>query len=334
MTTIREVAHLVGVSATTVSHVINETRYVSPEVRERVQQAIDQLGYRPNALARSLRRGETLTLGLILPDSTNPFFSQVGHAIETAAFHQGYNVILCNTEGDLEKEAVYTDVLCKKQIDGIIFISTGDQPDTLQDLLRQRIPVVVVDRDLLESETDAVLIDNLTGGYQATRHLIENGHQRIACITGPSYITPSAQRLAGYRQAAAEANLSIPESFIILGDFHPDSGYEATRKLLERSLPPTAIFACNDMMAMGAIRAATEQGLRIPDNLSLVGFDDIELASFVTPPLTTISQPKDQIGQLAVQFLVERINEPALSPRREVLPTSLIIRQSTRRINS
>lgn len=328
MPTMREVAQRAGVSPTTVSHVVNNTRYVSEEVRARVNAVMEELGYRPNALARSLRRGETQTLGLILPDSANPFFAEVGRSIEAAAFETGYNVILCNTEGDLEKESLYVDVLMKKQVDGVIFVAAGDHSGALQAILKRGGLVVVVDRDLAGVTLDTVLSDNYQGGYLATRHLIALGHRRIACIAGPSNLTPSAQRVLGYRQALEEAGLPFDEGLLLRGDFHPESGRQATHTLLARPQAPSAIFACNDMMAIGALRAAAERGMRVPQDLAVVGYDDIELASFTNPPLTTVQQPKDQIGKTAVRLLLERFVQRDLPPRRELLPSTLIVRGS------
>lgn len=329
MTTIREVADLAGVSYTTVSHVINNTRFVSEETRQKVIAAMQVLGYHPNALARSLRRGETLTLGLILPDSSNPFFAEVGHSIEDTAFRQGYSLILCNTEGDTQKEFQYVKVLCEKQVDGVIFIATGDQADSLDLLLSQEIPVVVIDRELPEVGVDAVLLDNYKAGYQATKHLLELGHRRIACLTGPSNITPSAQRVIGYQRALAEAAIQVEEDLIVRGDFHPRSGHDATSNLLKRPNRPTALFACNDLMAFGSISAAFIAGYKVPDDLAVVGCDDIELASYFHPPLTTIAQPKTLIGQTAIELILERIREPARPAQRLLLESQLIIRGSS-----
>lgn len=331
MSTIREVAEKAGVSPTTVSHVVNNTRYVSANVRERVLQAMVDLGYRPNALARSLRRGETKTLGLILPDSANPFFAEIGHAIEAAAFSSGYSVILCNTEGDLEKETLYTDVLSKKQVDGMIFVTTGDNPSSIQELLTQNLPIVVVDRDPQTADVDAVLTDNRQCGYLATQHLIQLGHRRIGCIMGPSNVTPSAMRVTGYQDAMRENHLPVEEIWLVRGDFHPDSGHAAAMELLRQPNPVTAIFVCNDMMAIGALRAAYESGLRVPEQLSIVGVDNIDLASYTIPPLTTITQPKAEIGQTAFHLLVQRIHQHDLPARRVTLPSSLVIRNSTGR---
>jgi len=325
--TIRQVAEKARVSPTTVSHVINNTRFVSKDVQRRVRAAMDELGYRPNALARSLRRGETHTLGLVLPDSANPFFAEVGRCIESAAFELGYSVILCNTEGDSAKEHLYLDVLSKKQVDGVIFVATGHQADALRVLLRQ-MPVVVVDRDLPDVEVDAVLADNRRGGYLATQHLVDLGHRRIGCIAGPSNVTPSAQRVTGYREALFEANLPVDESLILRGDFHPESGWAAARNLLSRPDAPTALFACNDLMAIGVMRAAAETGRRVPADLAIVGFDDIELATYTIPPLTTIGQPKMEMGRAAVKLLVDRICDRARPLHRELLPTQLVVRGS------
>jgi LacI family transcriptional regulator len=329
MPTIREVAEKAGVSFTTVSHVINKTRFVSEETRERVLAAMNELNYRPNALAQSLRSGKTNTIGLILPDSANPFFAEVGRCIEAEAFRMGYSVILCNTEGDSQKEQFYVDVLSKKQVDGVIFVSTGDGEDSLDFLIGQAMPLVVVDRDFPNKDVDAVLTDNRAGGYLATRHLIEMGHKRIAYIRGPFKLTPSAERVTGYQQALQEAGISIIPDLILHGDSHSESGRIATRILLERPEPPSAIFVWNDMMAVGALRAAADAGCKVPEDVAVVGYDDIDLASYTNPPLTSIAQPKAEIGLRAVRLLTERMADYSLPTRREVLPVKLIIRQSS-----
>ena len=211
MTTIREVAGIAGVSYATVSHVINNTRVVSPETRERVMDAMAELNYRPNALARSLRQGKTNTLGLVLPDSANPFFAEISRSIEDEAFNKGYSVFLCNTELDTRRELFYVDVLSKKQVDGIIFVAAGDQADSLDFLAREGMPVVMIDRNIPNVEVDAVLPDHQLGGFLATRHLLQLGHKRIACIAGPSSITPSAERITGYRDALEQAEIPYDE---------------------------------------------------------------------------------------------------------------------------
>jgi LacI family transcriptional regulator len=329
MATIREVAEMAGVSFATVSHVINHTRFVSEETRERVLAAMKELDYRPNALAQSLRSGKTKTFGLILPDISNPFFAEIGRCIEDAAFKLGYSVILCNSERDPTKEEFYVEVLSKKQVDGVIFVGTTDQVESLDLLLSQELPVVVIDRDLPDLEVDAILIDNHYGGTQATRHLIDCGHRRIACIGGPSLVTPDSKRVTAYKEALIEAGLPWDERLVIRGDYHPESGYEITKLLLDQPDPPTAFFVCNDMMAFGSLRAIVNAGCQVPGDISIVGFDDIELASYFNPTLTTVAQPKVEIGIRATQLLIERIAQKSRPYQREVLPVKLIVRDSS-----
>jgi LacI family transcriptional regulator len=333
MPTISEVAKKAGVSSTTVSHVINNTRFVSAETRQHVERAIEEMGYRPNALARSLRSGETCTIGLILPDSANPFFAEVGRSIEMAAFKAGYSVILCNTENDIDKEHSYIDVLINKQIDGLIFVGAGEDYDSYKKLLDMHVRVVAMDRDYPDLEMDVVITDNLQGGKLATQHLIEMGHKRIGCISGPSKVNLSAQRVTGYIQALEQAGLAVDQNLIMSGDFHPGSGQEAATRLLAMQNPPTAIFACNDLMAIGVLRAGMELGWRIPQDLAVVGYDDIELASYTTPPLTTIRQPKKEMGMVALNFLMGRIHTELSSPQRALLPVSLVVRGSCGDVN-
>ncbi len=329
MATIREVAESAGVSYATVSHVINNTRFVTQETRDRVLTAMTALNYRPNALARSLRQGKTNTIGLVLPDSANPFFAEISRSIEDEAFKKGYSVFLCNTELDTERELFYVDVLSKKQVDGIIFVAAGDQSDSLDYLRRENMPVVLIDRNLPNVQVDVVLTDHQLGGYLATRHLIGLGHQRIACIAGPSTITPSAERITGYQKALEEAGLPCNENLILRGDYHAQSGMEMTNAILNMTPRPTAIFALNDLMALGALRAASEAGYSIPKDLAVVGYDDLELSRFTSPPLTTISQPKKEISAQAVSLLVQRLSGKSESPSRVVLPPQLIVRRST-----
>jgi LacI family transcriptional regulator len=327
----RDVAEQARVSVTTVSHVINDTRPVSKELRQRVLQAMNELGYQPNQLARSLRRGQTHTVGMIIPDSTNPFFAEVARGVEDTSFEQGYSVILCNSDGNLDKELLYTNVLVKKQVDGILFVAAGVSTERILELQRRNIPLVLIDRDLPEASVDSVLTDNAQAGWAATRHLIELGHTRIACVTGPSDLTPSADRVIGYREALRQSDLAVDEALIVKGDFQYVSGYQAGTHLLALERPPTAVFACNDLMAIGFMSAALQSGLRVPEDLSIVGFDDVRLAAFANPPLTTIAQPKYEMGVVAAELLLERMREPELAARRHVLDTQLLRRGSTAR---
>lgn len=331
MITIRDVANRARVSTSTVSHVINETRYVSEELRTRVLQAMEELNYQPNALARSLRRKITHIFGAIVPDSSNPFFAEMARHLEDAAFAEGYSLILCNSDDNLEKERRYIEVLVEKRVDGIVFLAAGESASQIHALRAQDIPFVVVDRELLAIEGDMVLTDHEQGGYLATSHLIELGHTRIAHISGPADLRPSELRLAGYRRALQEADIPFDPALVARGDFHFGGGYEAARALLALAAEqrPTAIFAGNDMMAIGAMRAAREAHLVVPDDLSIVGFDDVSVGQYLNPPLTTIAQPRQELARRAIQFLIDRVTERDLAPRRETLPTTLTRRDSS-----
>lgn len=330
MPTIREVAKKAGVSVTTVSHVVNQTRFVAEETEKRVVAAMQQLNYRPNTLARSLRRGETHTIGLIIPDSANPYFAEVARAMEEQAFRAAYSTILCNSGNNLEKEKRYTEVLINKQVDGIIFMACGNDILSLQELIERRTPAIIVDRLLDQIELDSVVSDNFQGGYLATNHLISTGHHRIAIIRGPSNVTPSAKRFDGYLKALEENGIPANPSWIKSGDFHPPSGYHATVELLSLAERPDAIFACNDLMAIGALRAAYEANLKVPADLSIIGYDNIELASFTQPALSTIAQPIDNLAERTIHLLLNKISNPYSPSIREFLSNQLIIRETTR----
>jgi LacI family transcriptional regulator len=329
----QDVARLTGVSRATVSYVINNrsdgTVRISEETRRRVLEAVEKLGYQPNVLARSLRRGKTHTIGVIVPDNRNPFFAEVARGIEDTSFERGYSVILCNSDGDLEKELLYTNVLAEKQVDGILFVAAGASTKNMQALQQRQIPVAVIDREIPDVAVDSVLTDNARGGRLATRHLLDLGHRRIGCITGPLDITPSAERVTGYRQAMEEVGSSVDEAYLLKGDFQYQGGFQAARMLLSTGDSLTAIFACNDLMAIGAISAALELGRQIPADLSVIGFDDVGAASFSNPRLTTVVQPKYSMGVMAAEMLLERILDPDIPPRRRVLDVSLLVRQST-----
>jgi LacI family transcriptional regulator len=329
ITTMHDVAKRAGLSISTVSHVINNSRAVSIESRQRVMSAMEELGYKPNALARSLRRRKSNTLGMIMPDSSNPFFAEVARAIEDASFAKNYSVILCNSDGDLEKQQAYTNVLIENRVAGILFVAAGISTELVNDLEQRRVPLVVVDREVPGAEVDTVMTNHAQGGFLATQHLIDLGHGRIACIAGNSEVSPSAERLTGYQRAIEENNLAYDDRLVVKGDFQYESGYQATTRLLALEDPPSAVFACNDLMAVGCISAARQFGLRVPDELSVVGFDNVRLASFTNPPLTTIAQPIAEIGTLATRMLLERMLDLESPPRFKRLDTILCVRRST-----
>ena len=337
MATIKDVAELAGVSITTVSHVINETRYVSDELKDKVFHAMKELEYRPNTLARGLRSGKTKTIGLIIPDISNPFFAEYSRKIEDRGFEYGYNVVLCNSDENPAKELLYIDLLLSKQVDGLMIFLTGNNLNIRHHLINGDIPIVVTDREPKGVNTDVVLIDNFKGGYNATQYLLSLNHRRIGCISGPSLIRPSAQRVEGYLTALEDAEIPIDEDLIRLGDFRVEGGEKEMSHLMKISDPPTAVFVCNDMMALGAMRAIQSKGKSVPDDFSIVGFDNTPITKLVYPQLTTISQPIQEMAELAVELLIEKIklkednkHKKALKPhyKRRILDTELIVRGS------
>ena len=248
--------------------------------------------------------------------------------MENAGFELGYNVILCDSNGDLEMEAHYIELLQEKKVDGIVFVAVGESSSHVRALIEQGTPVVVCDRELPEVEVDTVIADNVGSGYQATEYLITLGHSRIGCIAGPQELQISSKRVEGYNRALEQHGISMQEKFLARGDFRSRDGYEAMRELLTLYEPPTAVFACNDLMAIGAICAASQQRLRIPQDVAIVGCDDIALASFTNPSLTTVAQPKHEMGAAAVEMLVERIKDKSRPPARRLLSTKLVLRDS------
>ena len=301
MATMKQVAERAGVSVSSVSHVLNDTRFVSAEARARIESAMLELRYVPSAVARSLKHNVTRTLGIMSPNNTNPYFAEVIRSIEDCCFAADYNVVLCNSDDDPYKQSVYLRVLMEKRVDGLIVISSGDSDDLPTLLSHLAVPLVLVDREWESGDCDIVASDHQLGGFLATRHLLDLGHRNIACISGPQHLSPSRQRAAGWRQALARVSDASGE--LMLGDFTSQGGHDAMCRLLATPKRPSAIFACNDLMAIGALCAVHEYGLRVPQDLSLIGLDDIELSAFMCPPLTTVAQPKQRIGELAVELL-------------------------------
>jgi LacI family transcriptional regulator len=311
--------------------VINHTRPVSNELRARVLEAMQVLGYRPNRLARGLRRGETHTLGLIASDISDPFFAEMARCIEDAGFEQGYSVILCNSDRRRDKELFYARLLAERQVDGILFGTLGTSTESVRLLQQRGIPLVVIDREISDVQVDRVLADNVQGATLATQHLLDLGHRRIACIAGNVKVAPFGDRLCGYRQALAEAGVAEDPALVVHGSVQQDQGRAAIRQLLSLKDGPTAVFASTDMLAISALQEAAEKDIPIPEALSVVGFDDIALAAMVVPALTTVAQPKQEMGRLATELLLSRIRDPDQPARKRELKTRLVIRESTRR---
>ncbi len=264
MTTIRDVARRAGVSATTVSHVINRTRKVDAITAARVEAAIGEMGYRPNALARSMRRGRTHTVGVILPDIANPFFGDLGRWLEDALFEAGYSAIICNSDGDERKEVRYLDVLLSKKVDGLLLVAASQPSEQLRHLVDTGPPTIVVDRELDDLPVSQVMVANQHGGRLAGQHLVELGHRSVGVIAGPGGLGTSARRLDGFRSALAEAGIAIDAAHVERGDFRAAGGRSAMEALLALRPRPSAVFAENDLMALGALSAAHAAGLEDP----------------------------------------------------------------------
>lgn len=329
MATMKDVARLAGVSTSTVSHVINNDRFVSDAIREKVEEAIKSLNYAPSALARSLKLKQTRTIGMLITASSNPFFSELVRGVERSCFERGYSLVLCNTEGDEERMNRNLETLMQKRVDGLLVLCTETHQLSREIIQRYpSIPTVMMDWAPFEGDIDIIQDNSLLGGDMATQYLIDKGFTRIACITGPLDKTPARLRLEGYRAAMARAGLPVREGDEIIGDFEFGSGVAAMRTLLAQQERPQAVFIGNDAMAVGAYQALYQAGLKIPDDMAIIGYDDIELARYMTPPLTTVHQPKDELGELAIDVLTHRIADPTLSQQRLQLTPVLMTRGS------
>jgi LacI family transcriptional regulator len=330
MTTLNDVARRAGVSTMTVSRVINESGYISQDARTRVNEAIAELGYMPNALARQLRSKQTKTIALVVTDICNPFFTTIASGVEDTARARGYAVMFCNTYESEAEEAAYARVLIERRVDGVLLVPAGGASSSVQLLRQHRMPTIILDRHVLNVEVDEVRGDSRAGAYDAVRHLTALGHRRIAILTGPEGVSTSAERVAGYRDALKEACPSGSCGQVIFGEFNESSGYSMTRQILQTEPRPTAIFAGNNFIAFGALRAVREANLTIPEDLSIVVFDDLPAGWVLDPFLTVMAQPAYEIGKQAADLLFQRLaGEVSGPPRTTVLPSELIIRRST-----
>ncbi|EHR1011700.1 substrate-binding domain-containing protein [Vibrio parahaemolyticus] len=335
MATMKDIAKLAGVSTSTVSHVINKTRFVSEEISERVNNAAKELNYyAPSALARSLKVNRTKTIGMLVTTSTNPFFGEVVKGVERSCYHKGYSLILCNTEGDNERMRQSINTLLQKRVDGLILMCSSLEGERIDVFERYPdIPVVVMDWGPMLFTSDKIQDNSLRGGYLAAKYLIDCGHTEIGCITGPLIKHQAQMRYEGYKRAMNEAGLDFNANWIIESDFECEGGYQAFKKMAERGTLPSSIFVSNDMMAMGVINAANDLGIKVPDDLSIIGYDDIHIAKFMSPSLTTIHQPKYRLGQAAVETLVRRLDDKSNEAQVVQLEPTLVVRNSVKLLN-
>ncbi|TDX51573.1 LacI family DNA-binding transcriptional regulator [Orenia marismortui] len=329
--TIKDIAKEAGVSTTTVSRVLNDKPDVSEATKKKIQKVIDKLGYNPNGIARGLVLQKTHTIGLIIPDISNPFFPEVAKGVEDRARELNYSVIFCNTDNDKEREKEAIALMKSKHVDGIILSLSISNKEELYKLEEKNFDVVQIDRKIPDSNYRAVVIDNTLGAYNATSHLVELGHTKIAHVTGDLEIQTSQDRLEGFKKAIDNFDLDYKEEWIIEGDFSKESGYQAMKKLLRLEDRPKAVFIANDLMAIGAYEAIFEMGLEIAEDISVVGYDDIEIASIIKPGLTTMTQPKYKLGQTAADILIAKIDSKEdVDDEDIILNPKLIIRDSTR----
>ena len=324
---IKDIAKAADVSYSTISRALNDSPRVKAETRQRIQRIAAEMGYLPSAVARSLVTRRTNTVGVVVTTITDLFFAEVIHAIEETTLKHKYGLILANSGGESERELAAIQALRERRVDGIILVSGCSKKEDLRAEKGIDLPIVIINNVHQEHIGYSVEVDNAGGAREATQYLLDLGHRRIAHIAGPPGEWDSVERQSGYEQALQAFRLAIDPILIVRGDNRPQGGMEAMQQLLGLPSPPTAIFCYNDVTALGAIRAAHAVGLRVPRDLSIVGFDDIDLAPYFEPPLTTVAQPKRQMGEKAVHMVLELLAGNAVEDC--VLPSRLIVRGST-----
>jgi LacI family transcriptional regulator len=330
MTTIHDVAKRAGVAPITVSRVINNSGYISQGTRCRVEQAISELGYVPNALARGLRSKRTNTLALVMTDITNPFFTNIARGVEDIASESGFSVIYCNTDESETEEYKYAQIMAQKQVDGILLVPACNKSRTVEFLQSIDIPAVLLDRRIPDVQIDTVRCDSISGAYELVKLLIRLGHKRIAVISGQKGVSTAEDRVIGYHQAMTEAGLEENEQ-VYFGSFTQACGYEFTKKALTMPYPPTAFFGANNFISIGVMKALRELKLKVPEDVTLVGFDDLPLSLFIDEPFLTVAvQPAYEMGKKATELLLNRILGRTPEECQEViLPIEIIQRKSS-----
>ncbi|WP_404802332.1 DNA-binding transcriptional regulator CytR [Brenneria izbisi] len=329
----KDVADEAGVSTATVSRTLMNPEKVSATTRKKVEQAVIAVGYSPHALARNLRRNESRTILTIVPDICDPYFSEIFRGIEETAAQHGYLVLIGDCAHQRQKEKTFIDLIITKQIDGMLLLGSDLPFDAGKEEQRNLPPMVMANEFAPELELPTVHIDNLTAAFEAVHYLHQLGHQRIACIAGPENMPLSQYRLQGYVQALRRSGISIDNQYIIRGDFTYETGLNGLITLMKHPLPPSAIFCHSDIMALGVLSQAKKMGLDIPRDISVVGFDDIEQAKYCWPPLTTVAQPRYQIGREAMLLLLEQLHGHTVHSGSRLLASTLVIRESSAALN-
>lgn len=329
--TIIDVAHEAGVSYSTVSRVVNNKPSVNTETRAKVMQAMIRMGYQANLQARSLAGGRSHVIGLLVVDLATQYMGEIMYGIDDVLATRQYELMLYTTHRRKTKESAYVHMMAQGMADGLLILLPRDPDAYLESLRHRDLPYVLIDHHSANESDLFVAAANQKGGYEATKHLIDLGHARIGLITGWMDMTSAQDRLKGYKAALADHGIPLDPELVYEGDFTQASGYQGVSRLLDLPEPPTAVFASNDVSATGVLDAARVRGLRLPDDLSVIGFDDIPLAASLNPALTTIRQPLQEMGRLATQMLLDRIHDPDQSLASITLPTELIVRSSTTR---
>ncbi|OFW53010.1 MAG: LacI family transcriptional regulator [Actinobacteria bacterium RBG_13_35_12] len=326
--TLRMVAEKAKVSVNTASRAINNRPDINLETKKRVLQIAKELGYIRNGAAVALRTKKTGTVGVVIEDNRNPFYAEVLNGMEVAAREKNYHIIFANTQRDYKKEEEAINLLLAKRVDGLLIAPVQDRDDDIKNLIEANIPFVIVGRDFENIELDAVYNDEVKGGFLATEYLIKKGHKRIALIDGFLYKSPAKGRLEGYKKALKKYGISMDDALVSVGDIDVKDGYERTKQLFEKELDFTAIFAYNDMMAFGAMQAIREKGLIIPEDIGLVGYDDIPFCALMDPALTTIRLKKQELGIESLKLLLSRINSNRKKAKKIMLDVDIIVRKT------
>jgi len=326
--TIREVAQAADVSQATAARALGNYGYVSDDARTRVERAAKKLGYVPNSVAKALASGETLAVGLVVGDIENPFFAAAARGMTDQIGAHGHGVLLANSDEDLEREKIAVETLLARRVDGLVVVPSSEEPEQHLDVAAQAGPLVLLDREVEGLGVDSVTADNVGGARAAAEHLIGHGHTRIGFVSDSLEISSSSLRLQGYREALEASGIDFDESLVSIGGPTAEDGYRASLELLERDQRPTALFTANNFMTLGAMHALRFLRLSVPDELALIGFDDLEWTTLVDPPVTVVSQPATEIGREAARLLIARLEGDDGPPRRVRLDTELIIRRS------
>jgi DNA-binding LacI/PurR family transcriptional regulator len=325
--TIYDVAKLAGVSAATVSKVINNKGRISEETKERINRIMGELNYQPNFIASAMKGKSTYQIALLIPDIENPIYAQYMKHIEERGQELGYNIVMCSTDNNSEKEARHITLLRQRRVDGIIIASKFKNDGILKELLRENFPVVLFAHERPEISIDSVTADDYMGGYLAVEHLLKTGHKRIGLL-GEESIS-SDERVRGYKMALSTAGIPIADHLIVVGGSSLQEAEASAAALLDREDKPTAIFGCNDLLAIGVVKAAKSRGIRIPDELSVIGFDDTPLCSIISPNLSSVTMPVRELGKYVTDMIIRKIEQTDSSKQRIRMLPGLAIREST-----